>query len=59
MPESDLLLAETPAEQHLLAAPQRREVDQTLVEILDQQAQFLECRGAANDLRRLCVDRRL
>src|SRR2546423_3336116 len=59
MPESDLALAETPAEQHLLAAPQRREVDQTLVEILDEQAQLLKCRGAATALCRLFVDRRL
>jgi hypothetical protein len=59
VPERDLVLAEAPAEQHLLVAPERREVDKPFVQILDEQPELLESRGAANDLRRLSVDCRL
>src|SRR5881394_1722809 len=59
VPEPDLVLAEPPAEQHLLVAASRREVDQALVEILDEDPERLQRLDAPYDLRRFGVDRRL
>src|SRR5437763_15828538 len=59
VPEPDLVLAEPPAEQHLLVAASRREVDQALVEILDEDPERLQRLDAPHDLRRFSVDRRL
>src|SRR5581483_4621392 len=57
VPERDLVLAEPPAEEHLLAVAHRREVDEPRVEILDEHAEVLqgvdrtrELGGAQRDL---------
>ena len=50
VPVPDLVLAELPAEQHGLAAAERREVDEPLVEILDLDAELddvVDARGPA------------
>src|SRR5205085_11948699 len=59
VPEGDLVLAEPPAEQDLFITPEGGKVDEALVEILDEQSQLLQRRGAANDFDCLLVDRRL
>jgi hypothetical protein len=47
---ADLLLAELPAEQHLLAVPKRREVDEARVEVLDDRAALVDRVHSSCDL---------
>src|SRR5437763_8152648 len=42
VPEADLVLAELPAQQHVLAVPHRGEVHEARVEVLDDHAQRLD-----------------
>src|SRR5687768_3443302 len=46
MPMRHLMLANLPAEEHFLAVPQGGKVDEPAVEILDQNAEFLEASDA-------------
>jgi hypothetical protein len=46
VPVGDLFLADLPAEEHFLAVPQGGKVDEPAVEILDQNAEFLEASDA-------------
>jgi hypothetical protein len=66
VPETDLVLADVPAEQDVLALPARREVEEALVEVLDEHARRLnplddacQCAGRLFQLRvGLCEVRR-
>src|SRR5437868_46915 len=49
VPVPDLVLAEVPAEEHLLAAAKRREVDQPGVEILHLRTELLDAVDALGD----------
>src|SRR3954453_15472679 len=49
VPEADLVLAEVPAEQHLLVAAKSRKVDQAAVEVLYEHAEPLEALHAFGD----------
>lgn len=51
MPVLDLLLAEPPAEQHLLAAAAGGEVDETAVDVLDDRADLVDRLDAAREAR--------
>src|SRR6188768_809723 len=49
VPVGDLALADLPAEQHLLAVAQGREVDEPAVEVLDQDAERLQLLDRTRD----------
>src|SRR3954447_3250086 len=49
VPEGDLVLAEVPAEQHLLVAAKSRKVDQAAIEVLYEHAEPLEALHAFGD----------
>jgi hypothetical protein len=52
VPEGDVVLSDTPAEQHFLALPLGREVDEAFVEILHERSDLVDPRNAASDSRR-------
>jgi len=59
VPIGDLVLAQLPTQKDFFVAPERREINKSLVEILDEQPQLLQVRDAADDLGGLIVDSRL
>src|SRR5512133_1036922 len=55
VPVGDRVLADLPAQQHLLAVPQRGEVDEATVEVLHQHAEPLQLVDRARDGLRLAL----
>jgi Mannosyltransferase (PIG-V) len=56
MPVADVVLTDLPAEQDLLAAAERGEVEQTAIEILDQDAGGLDLLDAGGERRRSTLE---
>lgn len=56
MPVADLVLAQPPTEQHVLAFPSGREIDQARIEVLHEPARFVDPRNAARDARHFLVE---
>src|SRR5919109_4005824 len=52
VPEGDLVLTDLPAEKHVLVAAASGEVDETAIEILDQDAELLDPADELGDLGR-------
>ena len=57
VPVGDLVLADAPAEEHLLVTPHRREIEQPAIEVLDQHAVRLNFLDEPCDLGRLALER--
>jgi hypothetical protein len=59
VPEGDFVLAQPPAEEHLLVPAPSRKIDEALIEILDENAERLQFLDAVHDAFGLGLDRLL